>query len=543
MKRRSHKISKIFALSLGLTALSAAAQYTELNDDFEGNGTIPAWVQDDCILNTAFPNPYIDAENPSATVMRYQDNGGNYANVRFSNAVNFNWSTGTEFSLKVYVPSNTVSGNSPNQVSLKLQNAYIGAPWETQSEIILPIVLDQWQTLTFDFNSGQHLNFDQGSAHPRDRVDFNRLLLQVNGENNNNPVVAFFDDFSYDGFIGYDPDDSESVFNELVWSDEFNINGGVDASKWHHQTQLPYSWGWFNGEQQHYTDELTNSFVQGGYLHIVAKRENYFDQGLQRQFTSARLNSKFAFTYGRVEARAKLPFGGGTWPAIWMLGKNVSEAGGYWYSAYGNTGWPACGEIDIMEHWGWNQNYVSSALHTPSSSGATENHGGLYAPDVSNEYHIYGVEWDEEEIRFTMDGQVHYTYHPNFQNADTWPFFQDQYLILNIAIQEGISSNFQESEMEIDYVRVYQESTIAVNENTESIKSSIKAIAQGENILIQNNSEHLLHLSIYDVQGRLLHTSSNLNPGQSTLSLPNATGVLMLQYELNGQVWGARLLK
>jgi hypothetical protein len=101
---------------------------------------------------------------------------------------------------------------------------------------------------------------------------------------------------------------------------------------------------------QHYTNRLDNSFVSNGNLHIVAKRETFTDQNVTKLFTSARLNSKFAFTYGRVDIRAKAPNAQGTWPALWLLGRNINEDGGFFDAVYGNTNWPACGEIDIMEH-------------------------------------------------------------------------------------------------------------------------------------------------------------------------------------------------
>ena len=162
----------------------------------------------------------------------------------------------------------------------------------------------------------------------------------------------------------------------LVWADEFNTNGNINQEKWFQQTQLPNGYSWYNNELQHYTDEIENAYVSNGTLKIVAIKENYTDQGHTKPYTSARLNSKFAFTYGKVEVRAKLPTGQGTWPAIWTLGKNITEPGSYWTNlGYGTSGWPYCGEIDIMEHWGSNQNYVQSATHTPSSYGGTVNHG------------------------------------------------------------------------------------------------------------------------------------------------------------------------
>ena len=247
-----------------------------------------------------------------------------------------------------------------------------------------------------------------------------------------------------------------SSYDQLVWSDEFDGSGAIDQDKWFHQTRLPNGESWYNQELQHYTDREENSYVEGGYLHIVAKKERFSDQGKTKGYTSARLNSKFAFTYGRVEVRAKLPFGVGTWPAIWTLGKNVREPGGYWTPSNGTTGWPACGEIDIMEHWGSNQGYIQSAMHTPSSHGDTENQGGLRAEDVSNTFHIYAVEWDEHEMRFSIDGQVYYTYSPNPQTKANWPYTADQYILLNIAMVGEVDPEFTESEMVIDYIRIFQ---------------------------------------------------------------------------------------
>ena len=110
-----------------------------------------------------------------------------------------------------------------------------------------------------------------------------------------------------------------------------------------------------------------------------------------------------------------------------------------------------------MEHWGSNQNYIQSALHTPSSFGATVNHGGLMANDVSNTFHIYAMEWTADEIIFSLDGVPYYTYSPSPQNMSTWPFIADQYILLNVAIQNSIEPSFTESEMVLDYIRVYQQ--------------------------------------------------------------------------------------
>ncbi len=242
----------------------------------------------------------------------------------------------------------------------------------------------------------------------------------------------------------------------LVWSDEFNGSGAVDNAKWHHQTQLPDGNNWYNGEVQHYTNLITNSYQNSGALNLVAKKENYTNQSVTKQYTSARLNSKFAFKYGKVEVRAKLPTGVGTWPAIWMLGKNIIEPGAYWSATHGTVSWPACGEIDIMEHWGSNQNFVQSAMHTPSSFGNTSNLGGQTIPTASSAYHNYTLVWTAEKMVFSVDGVEHYTYNPTVKNASTWPFDAEQYLLLNLAIQGNIANGFTQGAMEVDYVRIYQ---------------------------------------------------------------------------------------
>ena len=253
-----------------------------------------------------------------------------------------------------------------------------------------------------------------------------------------------------------------SIEYTLIWNDEFDGNGAIDSSKWFHQTQLPNGYSWYNNEIQHYTDRVDNSYVSDGTLKIVAKKETYTDQGQTKEYTSARLNSKYALTYGKVEVRAKLPEGIGTWPAIWMLGQNINEPGAYWQTqGYGTTSWPSCGEIDIMEHWGANQNYVQSALHTPSSYGGTINHGGQYISNATTQFNIYTLEWTSEQMIFSVNGYVHYTYSPETQNSETWPFDSPQYLLINIAIEQSIQSSFTETEMEIDYVRVYEASTLS----------------------------------------------------------------------------------
>jgi len=267
--------------------------------------------------------------------------------------------------------------------------------------------------------------------------------------------------FSYFTFFEKSPTqvgDPSSEFNTLIWADEFDGNGALDSEKWFHQTQLP-EWGsWFGGLINHYTDEETNTYQKDGYLHLVAKKEQYADQGYTKDYTSARLNSKFAFTYGRIEVRAKLPQGIGTWPAIWMLNTKIDEDGAYWDNrGFDTTKWPNCGEIDIMEHWGDNQDYVSSALHNGSSYGDdVVNVGGQKIQNASSEFHVYTLDWTEDQMVFSVDGVEHLRYAPEMKNENTWPYDEDYYFLMNIAILPEIDANFTESAMVVDYIRVYQ---------------------------------------------------------------------------------------
>ena len=171
-----------------------------VRDGFEGRGTITTWLGDACAIDTEFANPFVDSFNTSPTVMQYDDQGGQYANAQFTVSTKFDLTVKSKFTLKIYVPSSSITGSSPNQISLKLQNSELGGDsWQTQTEIIKPIVLDQWQEITFDFvnDDWQNLNFNGTDPDPIDRTDLDKVVIQVNSENNNDLVTAYIDDLNY----------------------------------------------------------------------------------------------------------------------------------------------------------------------------------------------------------------------------------------------------------------------------------------------------------------------------------------------------------
>ncbi len=244
----------------------------------------------------------------------------------------------------------------------------------------------------------------------------------------------------------------------LVFADEFEYNGSPDSSKWHHQVIGPNNGSWYNGEAQHYTASLENSYVSNGTLKIKAIKEEHTSGGTTKSYTSARLNSKYAFTYGRVEVRAKLPAQAGTWPAIWTLGANINETGNYFGQQYGSVGWPACGEIDIMEQTGWDKNSTIAYFHWGNTNtGVYSSEGGETAvPTATNEFHIYSLEWDANTLIIKVDDTLVY----QLANTQDKPYDNPHYLLLNIAMGGNlggeIPTNFADATLEIDYVRVYQ---------------------------------------------------------------------------------------
>lgn len=231
----------------------------------------------------------------------------------------------------------------------------------------------------------------------------------------------------------------------LVWADEFDGQGLPDSSKWDYEVGFIR-----NNERQYYTrSRPENARLENGTLVIEARRESFSGAS----YTSASLTSRANWTYGRIEVRAKLPAGRGTWPAIWTLGTNIRE-----------VGWPTCGEIDIMEHVGFEPGRVHANIHTKAYNHVqgTNKGNSLRVDRVVEDFHVYSATWTPEQIRFFIDGQQYFAFSREAGGDAVWPFDKPLYLILNLAIggswggQQGIDDAAFPARFVIDYVRVYR---------------------------------------------------------------------------------------
>ena len=248
---------------------------------------------------------------------------------------------------------------------------------------------------------------------------------------------------------------------KLVFSDEFDTDGAPDPKKWGYEVGFVR-----NGELQYYTDARSeNARVEKGNLVIEARKEKFpnpkFDPKQKdakefADYTAASLTTEksASWTYGRVEVRAKIPAGRGTWPAIWMLGTNIHE-----------VGWPRCGEIDILENVGFDPNGIHTTVHTDAfnhTKGTAKGHR-TEVNKPFDDFHVYGIEWSKKEIVFLLDDQKVFSFENDGKgDAATWPYDKPEYLILNFAIgggwggQKGVDDAIFPQKFLIDYVRVYQ---------------------------------------------------------------------------------------
>lgn len=235
---------------------------------------------------------------------------------------------------------------------------------------------------------------------------------------------------------------------KLVWSDEFDKPGAPDTAKWSFEKGVVR-----NNEKQYYTaNRRENSRIENGKLIIEARKEKFENA----EYTAASLTTqgRAEWKYGRIEVSAKLPAGRGSWPAIWMLPTDI-----------GKVPWPRCGEIDIMEHVGFNPGVVHGTLHTEAYNHTkkTQRASQTKLPSFSEKFHTYAVEWSADTIVMQIDGKTFATYNkkPDDKEAE-WPFDKPYYLILNFAVgggwggMKGIDDTVFPQRFEVNYVRVYQ---------------------------------------------------------------------------------------
>jgi len=231
-----------------------------------------------------------------------------------------------------------------------------------------------------------------------------------------------------------------AVKMSLIFSDEFNTDGAPDPSKWGYDLG---GGGWGNNEAEYYTNRPVNVIVQGGILKITALKESYDGSA----YTSARMltKGKFNFTYGRVDIRAMLPAGLGTWPALWMLGSDVDT-----------DPWPACGEIDMMEQRGSELNKIYGTLHYPGHSGANGNGATITIADATTQFHIYSLVWNAATVNLYVDNVLF----QSVQNSSSLPFNSNFFFIFDLAMGGNfggtIDPNFTSATLQVDYIRVYQ---------------------------------------------------------------------------------------
>lgn len=237
---------------------------------------------------------------------------------------------------------------------------------------------------------------------------------------------------------------SQNMEEKLIWEENFE-GDSLSVENWNYENGdgCPEICGWGNHEREYYRPE--NLTLKGGLLIITAEKvgDRYF---------SARITTKdkFEFQYGTAEIRAKVPGGQGIWPAIWMLGDNIDK-----------VGWPAAGEIDIMEFVGRQPDSIHTTLHTPATFGDNASTKVTHVPNLTDDFHVYKIHWNEKRIVFYVDDQKVYTYCPEMKNKQTYPFNHKFYFLLNMAIGGDfggpeVDDSIFPRKFVIDYIKVYQ---------------------------------------------------------------------------------------
>jgi len=236
---------------------------------------------------------------------------------------------------------------------------------------------------------------------------------------------------------------------ELVWEDNFDVPGLPDSTVWNYEEGYVRK-----NEVQYYTkNRLENARIEEGNLVIEARKDNWEGDSV----TSASINTygKKSMLFGRVEVRAKLPTGFGTWPAIWMLGDAINEG----------TGWPACGEIDIMENVGFDPDTIHANIHTKAYNHVIKTNKGnrIGIEKPYEDFNIYALNWFDDHMDFFVNDSLYFSFKNEGTGNDVWPFDKPQYLLINLAIgggwggQKGVDDTIFPQKFYIDYVKVYRQ--------------------------------------------------------------------------------------
>lgn len=471
--KNTHSLLLSFIISLATTVNSQT-----LPIDFE---TTTSWFAFDGASFATVSNPYVDSENPSNNVGRMtKGTSRNWAGAYLTLGSSMDFFNNDTFSIKVR------SSKLNTKLLLKVENSS-NTSTNYEREVTMT-KYNEWETLTFDYSQIPNENYD------RIVLIFD---LGVTG-NGSSSFTYYVDDISLYSING-PPEPCEGNFTgnapqgssyELVWSDEFTEDGELCHENWTYDLGTG-SQGWGNFEAQSYTNNPENVKKENGILKITAVKSG-------NSYTSARVKTKslFDFAYGRIEISAKLPSTAGTWPAVWLLGSNVDE-----------VSWPQCGEIDIIEQFSDKQKNMSTAHWY--SDGNAQYGLSVTSSSLTTNFNTYKLDWTPTSLIAYFNDTQYWAMNTN----NTMPFSNQFFLIANLALggNKGagdIDPNFTEDSLEIDYIRVYQNSNgsllLSDSNNYSKIDQSLKYYKLNGNWHIESSDINIEEVYIYDMNGKLI---------------------------------------
>tara|TARA_B100000900_G_scaffold8598_1_gene7079 strand:- start:14016 stop:15551 length:1536 start_codon:yes stop_codon:yes gene_type:complete len=506
-------MKKLFGLSISLLiGLLNFVHSQTLPIDFE---TTTSWSAFAGASFATVSNPFVDSENLSSKVGRMIKGAGqNWAGAYLTLGSPMDFLNNDTFSIKVH------SSKLNTKLLLKVENSS-NSTINFEKEVTLT-KYNEWETLVFDFSQIPNENYDQ-------IVLIFDLGITGNGSSS---FTYFIDDITLYSLNGPpEPCDSNLTGNipsgsnyVLVWSDEFTEDGDLCYENWTYDLGNGYQ-GWGNFEAQSYTNNSENVRKENGKLKITALKSG-------NSYTSARVKTKnlFDFTYGRIEIRAKLPSTAGTWPAVWLLGSNINE-----------VSWPQCGEIDIIEQFSNKQENISTA-HWYSDGNAQ------YGLSVNNStltsnFNTFRLDWTPTSLTAYLNDSQYWVMSTN----NTMPFFDNFFLIANLALggnkgAGNIDPNFSEDSLEIDYIRVYQNSSGSVlsSETTNGNQNIINYYNSNGEWHFKSSSTDINDIFIYDILGKLIE-KQNVGGKMAKINLKNLqNGLYFIQLSGN---FGFQIIK